>query len=158
MRVTGLVVLVALIGCSTKEKAPEAAPAAEMAPAPEPTPVAPAVFPAAEAAGKWTYVAKTPTGDTTLVTAEMDATADAKGWMIMLPGRKPMPMTVTVSGDSVMTSSGPYESVLRKGVTVTTNGVMRMSGGKMTGTSVAHYSVKTADSVRKMVIEATRKP
>lgn len=156
MRVSGLVLLVALVGCSTKEKAPEAAPAAEVAPAA--APVAPAAFPAAEAAGKWTYVAKTLTGDTTLVTAELDATATADGWMLTLPGRKPMPLTVTVSGDSVMTSTAPFESVLRKGVKTSTTGVLRMSGGKMIGTTTAHYSVKTADSVRIMLAEATRKP
>ncbi len=155
MRVTGFVVLLALVGCSAKEKAPEAMPpAAEVAPAPAP----PASFPLADAAGTWTYVAKTPTGDTTVVTAELSATADASGWTITLPGRKPMPLNVTVSGDSLMTNVGSYESVLRKGVKVTTDGVMRMSGGKMIGTMVAHYTVKTADSVRMMVVEATRKP
>lgn len=156
MRVSRFALLLALAGCSTKEKAPEATPAAEPAVAPAPAP--PPAFSLADAAGKWTYVAKTPTGDTVLVTAELNATADAAGWTIAFPGRKPIPMTVTVSGDSAITKAGPYPSVLRKGVTVTTEGVVRMSGGKMVGTSTAHYSVKTADSVRALVIEATRKP
>ncbi len=155
MRVSRFAVLVVLVGCSPKEKAPEAMPAAE--PAMAPVAAAPAAFSLADAAGKWTYVAKSAMGDTVLVTAELNATADATGWTITFPGRKPLPMTVMVSGDSAMTSAGPYESVLRKGVKVTTEGVVRMSGGKMVGTSKAHYSVKTADSVRSLIIEATRK-
>ncbi len=69
-----------------------------------------------------------------------------------------MPVTVTVSGDSVMTMVGPYDSILRKGVKVTTEGVLHMKDGMMMGTSTAHYTVKTADSVRYLMVEATRKP
>ncbi len=155
MRVSRFALVLALVGCSPKEKVPEAMPAAE--PAAAPAAAAPAAFSLADAAGKWTYVAKSPTGDTVLVTAELNATADAAGWTITYPGRAPIPMTVMVSGDSAMTSVGPYESVLRKGVKVTTEGVVRLSGGKMVGTSTAHYTVKTADSVRALIIEATRK-
>ncbi len=156
MRASRIALLIVVAGCSSKEKAPEAtpAPAAEQAPAPAPPPA----FSLADAAGKWTYVAKTPTGDTVLVTAELEATADAAGWKLTFPGRPAIPMTVTVSGDSAMTSAGPYSSILRKGVKVTTAGVIRMRDGKLVGTSTAHYSVKTADSVRALVIEATRKP
>jgi glucose/arabinose dehydrogenase len=146
--------LAVLVGCSAKEKAPEATPEAAPAAAPAPTPT----LALADVAGKWTYVARTPTGDTVLVTGELNATADNTGWTMTLPGRKSLPMTVSVNGDSVMTTVAPYESVLRKGVKVTTEGVLRKSGDKMIGTLTAHYSVKTADSVRMMIIEATRKP
>ena len=156
MRVSRLAVLLAVVGCTTKEKAPEVTPAVQ--PVVAPVAAEPPAFSLADAAGKWTYVAKSPTGDTVLVTADLTATADAAGWTQTFPGRPPIPMKVTVSGDSAMTSAGPYPSVLRKGVTVTTTGVLRMSGGKMVGKSMAHYSVKTADSVRALVMEATRKP
>jgi hypothetical protein len=112
----------------------------------------------AEAAGTWTYVAKSPAGDTTLVTAELTITADPAGWTILLPGRPAMPVRVTVSGDSVLTATGPYESVLRKGVQVTTDGVLRMSNGRLVGTTTAHYTTTGPDSVRQLVVEATRKP
>jgi hypothetical protein len=135
--------------CAKQEQAPAAdSPAAAMAPA---------AFSLADAAGTWTYIAKSATGDTTLVTAEITGTADPASWTILLPGRKAMPMTVTVSGDSLMTASGPYESVLRKGVQVTTDGALHMVDGKLVGSTTAHYSVKTADSVRHLVVEATRK-
>lgn len=156
MRVSRIAVLLGIVGCSAKEKAPEVTPAAD--PAMAPAVAQPAAFSLADAAGTWTYVAKSPTGDTVLVTAELNATADAAGWTLTFPGRPPLPMTVTVSGDSAMTSAGPYESVLRKGVTVTTEGSVRMVDGKLVGKSTAHYSVKTADSVRALIVEATRKP
>ena len=157
MRMSGCAVLFALVGCGTKEKVPEATPeptAEAAAPAVAPAPA----FSLADAAGTWTYVAKSATGDTVLVTAELKATADAAGWTLNFPKRPPLPMRVTVSGDSVLTSVGPYESVLRTGVTVMTEGTARMVDGKLVGRSTAHYSVKTADSVRMLITEATRKP
>lgn len=157
MRPTAIVVVVLLVAaCAKQEKAPAAdtamaAPAA-VAPAPPPP------FSLAAAAGKWEYVAKSATGDTVLVKAELTATADTAGWTILLPGRKVLALKVSVGGDSVMTSVGPYESVLRKGVQVTTESMLRMVDSKLVGTSTAHYSTKSADSVRHLVIEATRKP
>ena len=158
MRTTTLLgVALLLAACAKKEdaKPAESAMAAPAMAAPAPTP---APFSMSDAAGKWDYVARSATGDTMLVQAELTATADADHWTILFKGRKPLPMRITLSGDSAMTSAGPYESVLRKGVTVTTDGVMRMMNGKLVGRSVAHYSTKGADSVRQLLIEATRKP
>ncbi|HEY0529055.1 MAG TPA: hypothetical protein VGD02_09515, partial [Gemmatimonadaceae bacterium] len=62
----------------------------------------------------------------------------------------------TVTGDSVQISAGPYESVRRKGVQVTTDGYMRLSNGKLVGSTTAHYAVKTADSVLVLTTEGTR--
>lgn len=153
MRVRCLVVLMLFAACSKPaEKAPEATPPAAASPTAAPA------FSLADAAGKWTYVAKSTTGDTVLVTAELDATVDDKGWMLLFPGRPPLPMRLTISGDSLMTAVGPYESVLRKGVQVTTNGVLRLSDGKLVGTAVAHYTTTGADSVKALLVEATRKP
>lgn len=147
MRATALAVSVFALACSSAEKPPAAEPAA-----PPPT------FDLSAAVGTWDYLAKSATGDTVLVKAEMTATADPAGWTILLPGRPAMPIGVTVSGDSIFTHTGPYESVLRKGVQVTTDGSLRMTNGKLVGAAMAHYSVKTADSVRMLMIEATRKP
>ena len=149
MRSTKFALLALLaLACGKQEKTPDAMPAA-MAPA----------FSLADAAGTWTYVAKSMTGDTVLVTAELTASADPAAWTLLLPDRPVMPLMVTVSGDSVMTAAAEYESVLMKGVMVKTNGVLRMVDGKLVGTMHAHYSnVATADSVRYLMIEATRKP
>jgi hypothetical protein len=37
------------------------------------------------------------------------------------------------SGDSIITEMGPFESLLQKGVQVTTNSVMRLQDGKLWG-------------------------
>lgn len=154
MRLRLIALALLVVACEGKPK-PQAAESAPPAAAPAPAP-APA-FNLADAAGTWDYVAKS--GDTVLVKAVLTASADANAWTLAFEGRKPIPLKVTVSGDSLLTSAGPYPSVLRKGVQVTTDGSVRMSNGKLVGTSVAHYSVKTADSVRRnIMIEATKRP
>jgi hypothetical protein len=97
-------------------------------------------------------------GDSTLTTYELNATADPAGWMMTLPGRKPMPVKVSVMGDSITTDVGPFKSVLRKDVQVTTHGVMRLRDGKLVGTTTAHYASKGPDSLRVLRQEGTRKP
>jgi hypothetical protein len=74
----------------------------------------------------------------------------------MFPGGKPIPMRITVDGDSIITDVGPYASVRRKGVQVTTHGVMRLQSGSLVGSNTAHYNVKTADSVLVLNSTATR--
>jgi hypothetical protein len=55
-----------------------------------------------------------------------------------------------------MIDAGPYPSVRRKGVTVSTNAVSRLQGGNLVGRSTAHYQVKTADSVLTLNSVGTR--
>jgi hypothetical protein len=128
--------------------------AATMAPAPVPTGLA-----LADLAGKWDMRSIPESGDTTATVYELTTTADTTGWTITFPNRPPVAMRVlSVAGDSVVVEAGPYESARRKGVQVTTNGVMRLQGGRLVGTTVAHYSVKTADSVLTLRTEGSRKP
>ena len=77
--------------------------------------------------------------------------------MQILPGRPPTPMRVTVDGDSIMTAAGPFESVLRPGTQVSTNGVLRLVNGMLNGTLVAHYVTAGSDSVVRLRTEGTRK-
>jgi hypothetical protein len=153
MRRLGLIsCAVVLVGCAKSEQAAKDTT----------TPAAPAAAPGislADVAGKWTVKGMSETGDTTLVTYELNATADTTGWTINFPNRPPVPVhVVSVAGDSIVIEAGPYESVLRKGVQVTTHGVSRLKDGKFVGTTIAHYSVKTADSVRTIKTEGTRAP
>jgi len=55
-----------------------------------------------------------------------------------------------------MTEAGPYPSVRRKGVTVSTNSVMRLQGGNLVGNTTAHFKVKTPDSVLVLNTNGTR--
>jgi hypothetical protein len=120
-------------------------------PAPAPAPIN-----LADVAGKWDMHSVPTSGDTTSTNFVLTATGTTSGWSIKYPGRAAVPETITVSGDSVITSAGPYPSFRRKGVTVTTNGVFRLQNGSLVGTNTAHYKVKTADSVLVLNTTGTR--
>lgn len=154
MRATALLsCAVLLVACAGKEEAPSADSAA-VVPAPAPA----ATISLADVAGNWTQTVRAETSDSILVTAAIVASADPTAWTITLPGRPAMPVRVTVDGDSIMTAAGPYESVLRKGVQVTTESVLRMQDGKLVGTTVAKYQGAAADSVVRLRTELTRNP
>lgn len=145
--------VLAVIACSGADtRAADSSAAAAPAPAPNVT--------AADFAGTWTITTKNATGDSVLVTSELMATADTTGWMLHLPNRPPIPAKViTIGGDSVVTETAPYESVLMKGVQVWTRSVFHLENGMLRGTTIAHYSnLKTADSVRTLMTDGVRKP
>jgi hypothetical protein len=145
-RIAVLCCAAALFGCSKAEKQP-----AEQAGAAVPRPIS-----LADVAGRWTMKAMNQARDTTLVTYTLNATADTTGWTIQFANRSPIPARVSVHGADVVIDAGPYESVLRRGVQVTTHGLAHLDNGRLVGTTIAHYSVTTADSVRQIVIEGTR--
>ena len=120
-------------------------------------PAAPAPVNLADVAGKWNVRAVPATGtDTAPTNSVITATATTSGWTITFPGRKAIPMKVSVDADSIMTEAGPYPSVRRKGTQVTTNSVMRLQGGSLIGNTTAHFKVKTPDSVLVLNTTGTR--
>jgi hypothetical protein len=158
MRSLALVALAGLVvvGCAKKDKPADTVVAA---PAPAPAPPPPAAITLADVAGTWNMVTKNAAGDSTLLTYVLVAKADTTGWTITFPKRAPVAMKVlAVAGDSIVVHAGPYPSALRKGVQVTTHGVMRLQDGKLVGSTKATYNVKTADSVRMLKMEGTKAP
>jgi hypothetical protein len=153
---------VLVVGCSKGEqqqaKDTMGDSAAMTAAAPTPTPPPPPAISLTDVAGKWEMKTMNEKGDSTLVKYELIAKADPAGWELHFPKRKPVTAHVTADGDSIMIDAGPYESVLRKGLQVTTHGVARLQDGKLVGTTVAHYATKSADSVLHLKLEGTRKP
>lgn len=153
---------VLVVGCSKGEqqqaKETMSDTATTTAAAPTPTPPPPAAISLKDVAGKWQMKTLNDKGDSTLVKYELIAKADPSGWEIHFPKRKPVTAHVTVDGDSILLDAGPFESVLRKGVKVTTHGVARLQDGKLVGTTVAHYATKGADSVLNLKMEGTRAP
>ncbi len=122
-----------------------------------PAETAPPALTMADLAGTWNMEVRGLNSDSVLTTSTM--VSDSTGaWVTNLPGRPPLPTQVTISGDSVMTSAGPYESVLRPGTQVTINGVSRLVNGQLVGTMVAHYATAGADSVVNLRTSATRAP
>lgn len=140
----------AIVGCAKTET---------KAPAASQTPPPPPAISLADVAGKWSVRGMNEARDSTLVTYQLNATADTSGWTITFPNRKPIPVRVAaVGGHSIVTEAGPYESVLRKGVQVTTHGVFRLQNGKLVGMTVAHYRTPGPDSVRRVPTEGARAP
>ena len=148
--------VLAVLGCSRSDEAPATADTAAGAVA---ATAASAPISLPDVAGRWTVRAVPETGDTTAVISQLNAGADTTGWTTTLPNRPPVPTRVLlVSGDSIVTENGPYESVLRKGVQVRTRSVMRLRDGRLVGYTVAHYSTTGADSILRLRTEATRTP
>jgi glucose/arabinose dehydrogenase len=141
---------VVLLGCAQEEA--ETDEAATDTTAMEET----ATFSLSDVAGTWNMRAVPQTGDTTPTIYQVEATADS--WTLFLPDREPMVAQTSVSGDSIIVDAGPYESVRRAGVQVTTHGVFRLEGDRLIGTTVAHYTTADADSVLRLDVEGTRAP
>ena len=143
--------VIVLAGCAKKDDAAVDTMASDITPIP-----APASINLADVAGRWNVRAVPTTGDTTPTNSVITATANTSGWTITFPGRAPIPMRITVDGDSIMSETGPYPSVRRKGLQVVTNAVMRLQGGNLVGTSTAHFQTKAADSVLVLNTTGTR--
>lgn len=142
-----------LSGCAKKDNA--AVDTTAMASSTEVT-SAPTPVNLADVAGKWNMRSVPTTGDTSATTYVLTATGTTSGWTVTFPGRAAVPARVTVDGDSITIDAGPYPSVRRKGVQVTTHSVSRLQNGSLVGTSTAHYKVKTADSVLTLTTTGTR--
>jgi len=144
MRTIVIGLAVAAVACGPK---PDAAPPADTttAVAPAPPPVSLSSF-----AGRWRVVGRNEATNDSLITYELTATADTAGWTILLPGQTaPIPVRVALQGSEVRVDAGPYPSVLRKGVQVTTDAMIRLEGDSLVGSTTAHYSAGP-DSVLRL--------
>lgn len=148
MRRVALVLSLALLpACAPKDEAPAADQAAVQAPA------APTM---ADFAGNYSVSAIIGT-DT--VPSTMMLTADGAGSTMSLEGRANIPLTVSMSGDSVVTQSGEYESVLRKGTMVTVRtAAVRGADGAITGNMVATYKAAGGETMANGTITGTKTP
>jgi hypothetical protein len=145
-----------LTACAKKDSAAVDTTASSTASTTTPVATAPAPVNLADFAGKWDVRSVPVTGDTTPTTYVLTATSTTSGWSLKFPGRAAVPATITVGGDSIEIDAGPYSSVRRKGVQVTTTGGLRVQNGQLVGTTTAHYKVKTADSVLVLNSTGTR--
>jgi hypothetical protein len=90
------------------------------------------------------------------VPAVLDSSPDGSAWTMNLQGRSPIGMTVSISGDSLVTMSEPYPSILRDGVTVTvrTAGVLR--DGDLVGKVLATYHTPDGEELVPGTMRGTR--
>ena len=137
-----------LAGCTKTDGRPAADTAAAV----------PAALSLADLSGTWSVRAMLDRGDSTLTTYQINGTADPSSWKITFPNRQPITLRISVSGDSVITDAGPYESVLRAGVAVVTHTVSRLHDGKLVGGFTARYATRMVDSVLTGRVVGTREP
>jgi hypothetical protein len=141
--IAALAALAALAACA----APPAEGRADSA-AGEVTVAAKAPLLTADVAGRWRFKAMSYRGDS-LTSYELTATADTTGWSITFPNRPALPLqVVAVRGDSIVTETGPYPSVLRQTVGVRSlRTIHRLEGNEIVGSFTARYETTAPDSV-----------
>lgn len=145
MRSISLLLAVALLAaCAPKEEQP----AAE---------VAPPAAPYAAYEGAWNSTS-TVEGTPDPVAGTMTVTADGVGSTMSLPDRPNIPITLSMSGDSLVVTTAEYESVLRKGVMVTTRVASVMDGAVLKGSLEATYQTPNGPLVVKGTSESKRAP
>jgi hypothetical protein len=147
MRLTAVLVALTLVAaCARKEEVPVDSPAAA-------APAAPTI---ADFAGTW-QIASVLEGTPDTVKSTLTGAPDGT-FSMTLEGRPNIPVTVSMSGDSLIGQSAEYESVLRKGVMVTVRTASVMSNGMLMGNLEATYKAPTETQVVKGTFTGTKAP
>ena len=149
MRRSVMMCLVVLAACSRGETPAADSPAAA-------TP-APAALTTADVAGTWDAEGMPMGKDTVVVRFTMTNSDTGSGTWITFPsGLKVQNTARQVSGDSMVSETGPFKSQVRNGMNVaSTRTVLRMKDGKLVGTTHSKYSNGDTATFR---ITATKKP
>jgi hypothetical protein len=93
------------------------------------------------AVGVWAGQSMIPPRDSVIATYTLTVTPDLVGIRMRLPGREPQsPRVIAAGGDSLVTETGPYDSVARPGLKVTTRTISHFRGDSLAGTFEARYS------------------
>lgn len=111
----------------------------------------------ADVAGTWNLSVTADQGDP-VPPLDLVATSDPSGWTMVSPGRDPIPVAVQAAGDSIVADAGPYSSLIREGVQVSTHIVYRLDGDRLVGEGIARYQTSESDSIVNLQVEGTRAP
>jgi hypothetical protein len=120
-------------------------------------PVAKSPLALGDVAGRWRMRAMNYRGDS-LTVYELTAAGDTTGWSMTFPNRPALPLQIiTVAGDSIVTETGPYPSVLRSTIAVRSlRTVHRLEGAELVGSFTARYETTAPDSVLHGTVVGTR--
>ena len=141
MRCTAILGLAAVFAACSKADAP---PAADTAAA---MPEAAATVSLASFNGTWDVNVMPEGSDSVATTHILHATDTA--WHIEFPDRQGAAVRVIgMSGDTVRTEAGPFESGVRRGVQVRTTNAYWLQDGKIVGKTTARYETKGSDTLR----------
>ena len=103
----------------------------------------------ADFAGTW-EVSSMLAGVADTVHSTLAGTADPSSWTMTLGGMDPIPLQVSIIGDSLIAQSGQYMSILREGVPVTVRVAGVLQNDMLVGTVLASYQI-AADSVERVM-------
>jgi hypothetical protein len=137
MRSVAALSLAVLLACAPAEEAPPAGPTL------------------ADFAGTWQNVTVLE-GVVEPVASTLRGSAAGHDWVMELEGRDPVPVQVSVMGDSLITQSVEYESILRPGVMVSVRTAGVLHNGMLMGTLVATYRTPEGDQVVTGTMTGTR--
>jgi len=90
------------------------------------------------------------------VPSTMTGSASGTDWTMSLEGRDPIPLQLSMSGDSLITQSAEYESILRPGVMTVVRSAVLRQGDSWTGPVVVTYRTAAGEEVVRGVISGTR--
>jgi hypothetical protein len=144
----------AFAGCLALLAACTPAPEQQAEAPPAPPAAAPATM--ADFAGTWNTVATLP--GAAPVESKLVGSPDGSTWKMVLAGRDSIPLQASIVGDSLVTVSAEYESVIRAGVMVTVRTAAVRSGEELVGNLTATYKSATGEEVVNGTIRSTRAP
>lgn len=134
-----------LLACTPAEEAP---------PVEEAPPAAPTL---ADFAGTWQNQAMLE-GQTDPVPSTLSGSASGADWTMTLEGRPPVTVIPSIVGDSLITVSSEYESVLRPGVMVSVRTAAVLRDGMLQGNLTATYRTAEGEQVVTGTMTGTRAP
>jgi hypothetical protein len=140
---TGLCALI-LVACGTRDEEPPAEADAVAA--------TPSI---ADFAGTWSTVA-TLEGVAEPVSSTMSGSVAGDDWTMSLPGRENIPVEVHMKGDSLITQSAEYESILRPGVMVNVRTASVLRDGELVGNQLATYTTANGEEQVRGTVRGTR--
>jgi hypothetical protein len=109
-------------------------------------PASPAALTLADFAGTWETTA-TLEGVDEPVRSTMTGSTSGDDWTLAFADRPGIPLAVSVQGDSLISESAEYESVLRPGVMVTVRTVAVLQDGDLIGRMVATYRTANGEQL-----------
>jgi hypothetical protein len=142
--------LTLLAACTADDEQPAAEPDAEATEQPGMPGMTMADF-----AGTWQNTARLEGVDEP-VTSTMSGSASGDDWTMSLEGRDPIPLQISIVGDSLIGQSAEYESILRPGVMVSVRTASVLHGGMLVGNMVATYRTPEGEQRVSGSIEGRR--
>jgi hypothetical protein len=150
--VSALLAVLLVAACAGADDAPETVDSA----APD-TPIVstPQAAAMADFAGTWQSEAVLE-GVAEPVLSTMSGSASGTDWTMTFPGRPPIPLSVRIEGDSLISESAEYESILRPGVRVTVRTASVLTDGMLMGNLLATYRTAQGEERVPGTVHSTR--